>query len=113
MLLLDENISYRNVKQLNVAFPGIKHVTDFLPTGTSDTLIWQVAKENNLSIEIFDEDYSDMLNLYGFPPKTIWLRFGNSSNKVICDTLLFHKNTIISFINNSNFGILEINEAIV
>ena len=113
MLLLDENISHRNIPILSIAFTGIKHIKDFTATGATDADVWQIAKTHHLTIVTFDSDYEDMLNMKGFPPKIIWLRFGNSSNHTTTSTLLFHKETIINFINSAIFGILEINEAVL
>jgi predicted nuclease of predicted toxin-antitoxin system len=113
MLLLDENISHRIIKYLESAFPGTKHIVDVLNYGSSDESIWVTALENMLTIVSFDADYEDILTLRGFPPKLIWFRFGNCSNKTIVNTLLFYQQTIIEFINNKSIGILEINEAII
>ena len=112
MLLLDENISYKIVKDLASSFSGIKHVQDFIAYGSSDEMVWETALQNKLSIVSFDSDYEDMQTLRGFPPKVIWLRFGNSSNQTITNTLLFYKIVITDFINNDALGILEIKEAI-
>ena len=112
MLLLDENISYRITKDLSSSFSGIKHVKDFLNYGSSDDEVWQTALANNLTIVSFDADYEDIITLRGFPPKIIWLRFGNSSNQTITKILLFYKSVIIDFINNDSLGILEIKEPI-
>jgi predicted nuclease of predicted toxin-antitoxin system len=112
MLLLDENISHRIITSLAPSFPGIKHIKDIATAGTADDAVWKAAIDNNLTIVTFDADYENMLTLRGFPPKVIWFRFGNSINKVIIDTLLFHEVTIKDFIKNKSLGILEINEAI-
>jgi predicted nuclease of predicted toxin-antitoxin system len=112
MLLLDENISHRIITSLAPSFPGIKHIKDITITGAADDDIWKAAMDNNLTIVTFDADYENILTLRGFPPKVIWFRFGNSINKVIIDTLLFHEIVIKDFIKNKLLGILEINEAI-
>ena len=91
MLLLDENISHRVIKHLEATFPGSKHIIDFLSYGSPDESIWVTALENKLTIVSFDADYQDMLILRGFPPKVIWFRFGNCSNKTIINTLLFYQ----------------------
>jgi predicted nuclease of predicted toxin-antitoxin system len=112
MLLLDENISHRIITSLAPSFTGIKHTKDITTTGAADDAVWKVSLDNNLTIVTFDADYENMLTLRGFPPKVIWFRFGNSTNKVIIDTLLFHETLIKDFIKNKALGILEINEAV-
>jgi predicted nuclease of predicted toxin-antitoxin system len=112
MLLLDENISHKLINPLNDNFEGIKHIKEFTATGTDDHTIWEIAKKNSLTIVTFDSDYEDILSINGFPPKIIWLRFGNVSTVTIARTLLHHFPTILSFIENIELGILEINEAI-
>ncbi|MBP6430454.1 MAG: DUF5615 family PIN-like protein [Ferruginibacter sp.] len=112
MLLLDENISHKLIAKLNAYFTGIKHIKEFTSAGTDDIAIWEVAKKNNLTIVTFDSDYEDILSINGFPPKVIWFRFGNTSTTTIASTLIHHSSTILSFLQNKDLGILEINEAI-
>jgi predicted nuclease of predicted toxin-antitoxin system len=75
-LIADENISWRLKKLLPewVILPSNeiknqKKLTDFI--------IWQFAKANKYVILTFDEDFVELQNLYGYPPKIIWLRTGN------------------------------------
>jgi len=44
----------------------------------------------------------------GFPPKIILLRVGNQSRKYIEQLLISSKQNIENFIQNEDFGILEI-----
>jgi predicted nuclease of predicted toxin-antitoxin system len=44
----------------------------------------------------------------GFPPKIILLRTGNQSTKYIAGILSKHKTEIVEFVNNDEFGVLEI-----
>ena len=111
MLLLDENISHRIVVELEHTFPSTKHLKDFLPFGSDDELVWDIAVKHNLTIVTFDADYADILNLKGFPPKVVWLRFGNCTNKVMIQSLLHYSDVIIDFIKSDTLGILEIDQA--
>jgi len=106
-LIADENISWR-IKKL------IPH-WEILPANEinkgqrlSDSIIWKFAKENNYDILTFDEDFSDLQNLFSFPPKIIWLRTGNISIEEICSRLLQLEDQIINFQNNKEVGIYEI-----
>lgn len=84
-LLFDENISWRIKKKLQKSFPNSLHITDISNKLLSDTFIWKYAKDNNLMIVTFDEDFSDIQMFKGFPPKIIWLRCGNKTTKVLSE----------------------------
>ena len=106
-LLTDENISWRLKKLL----PD----WDIIPVNEiessyriSDISIWQFAKENKLSILTFDEDFSELQNLYSFPPKVIWMRIGNMTAVGIANILLKYQTAIENFIVDAEIGIYEI-----
>lgn len=110
MLLLDENISHRIIPQLTEAFPDCRHIKDISGPGSTDEELWNQAKNLNLVIVTFDSEYEEMVTLFGFPPKVIWLSFGNSSKETILKPLQFHSEVIFNFIKDGSLGILEINE---
>lgn len=106
-LLCDENISWRLKRLLpqweifpsNEIKPGMR---------LTDRLIWEYAKSNNYTILTFDEDFSELQNLYSFPPKIVWLRTGNSSTPEIASILIRLKNKINIFLHDDESGIFEI-----
>jgi predicted nuclease of predicted toxin-antitoxin system len=106
-LLLDENISYRVVKAINPIFPESMHVNKHSKVWI-DKEIFEFAKANDFSIVTFDEDFYDIQLMEGYPPKIIWLRFGNSSNLQVTTKLLENAQGITSFLANPDLGILEI-----
>jgi predicted nuclease of predicted toxin-antitoxin system len=67
-----------------------------------------LRKKNNYSIITFDSDFIDLSNLKGFPPKIIWLRFGNSSNLKIANKLISKSAQIMEFVVNYELAFLEI-----
>ena len=71
-------------------------------------MIWQFAKSNDYSILTFDEDFSELQNLNGFPPKIIWLRIGNAPTHEIAALLTKLREDIIKFLHNDELGIYEI-----
>lgn len=79
-LLFDANISYKIKYLLREAFPGSFHISDFF----------------------------DLQTLKGFPPKVIWLRFGNQPIVFIANKLLIYKDQISQLAESSELGILEI-----
>ncbi|MGI8584137.1 MAG: DUF5615 family PIN-like protein [Chitinophagaceae bacterium] len=110
-LLLDENISFKLVKKLSNDFPDIIHVKSLQLTSINDTVIFNYAKNNNLAIVTFDEDYFTLSVLNGFPPKVIWLRTGNISTRNVEALLKSKRNTVTSFLNDNSvdaYGCLEI-----
>jgi predicted nuclease of predicted toxin-antitoxin system len=105
--IIDENISWRLKKLL--PHWEILPVNEIAQAARlSDLSIWQFAKSNRYQILTFDEDFSELQNLYGFPPKIIWLRIGNTSTNHIASLLLKKEYELIDFLNNDELGVLEI-----
>lgn len=108
-LLFDENISYRIVKQLIDIFPESLHVSRIgVSLPISDRIIWEYAKKNDFVIVSFDEDFESLANLYGFPPKVVILRLGNSSTKIIASVLTSKASDIENFYLSDTYGLLEV-----
>ncbi|HEY5391100.1 MAG TPA: DUF5615 family PIN-like protein [Hanamia sp.] len=108
-LLLDANISWRLSLKLKLHFGDCFHVDHIeLKVPASDNEIWDYALTNQLIIVTNDEDFIDLLNLRGYPPKIILLKTGNQSNQYIEMLLIKHKENIRSFYNNNEIGLLEI-----
>lgn len=108
-VLFDENISYRIVKKLTHLFPDCLHISRAgLNMPAPDMAIWKYAKQNDYMIITFDEDFEDLANLYGFPPKIIILRLGNSSTNLVASTLLAKITEIEAFYLSDTYGLLEI-----
>lgn len=109
MLLFDQNLSFRLVKQLAGTFPGCLHVSRCgLSVPASDQEIWRFAKDHGLMVVTFDEDFSELLSLHGPPPKVIWLRMGNSPTKLIATCLLDRAAEIMRFKSDSDTHLLEV-----
>ncbi|GGD78224.1 hypothetical protein GCM10011514_47790 [Emticicia aquatilis] len=106
-LLFDENISYRVAKKLEPVTECLHVSRSGLKMPAKDAQIWNFAKKNNYIIVTFDEDFEDMSNLYGFPPKVILLRFGNSSTQELVEKLTFKLPEIKQFYDSEVYGLLE------
>jgi predicted nuclease of predicted toxin-antitoxin system len=74
----------------------------------SDAIIWQYAKDNDYQLVTFDEDFVELQNLQGYPPKIIWLRMGNVSTQEIANRLTQLEATLTKFITDKDSGVLEI-----
>lgn len=107
--LLDANISWRLSEKLKLHFDDCFHVDRIgLRVPASDNDIWKYALAKELIIVTNDDDYVNLLNFKGFPPKIILLKTGNQSNQFIENLLIKHKENIHSFYDNEEIGLLEI-----
>jgi len=97
------------VATLKQHFTDCFHVDQIgLTVPATDQDIWNYAKDNDLIIVTNDEDYLDMMNLKGFPPKVLLLRTGNQSTIFIANLLILRKTNIQSLHRSDDYGLLEI-----
>ena len=109
MLLIDENLSWRMVRDLEPHFPGCMHVNSTeLSVPTKDVEIWKYANKQGLIILTIDEDFMHLLMQLGFPPKIILLKFGNQLREAIVRTVIAHRNEILELQDSKVTGALEI-----
>ena len=108
-LLLDANISWKLVNILAPEFCKCNHV-DFIchAIPVKDELIWNYAKENGHIIVTKDNDFVDLLELKGFPPKVVLVKTGNNSSKVLAELIINAKSKIEDLENTNEYGLLEI-----
>jgi predicted nuclease of predicted toxin-antitoxin system len=99
-LLLDENISYRVVKKIAVYFPECESILRRQQPGIEDKQIWQIAETEGYTIVTFDEDYIDLSQLNGFPPKVILLRPVSLTNQEVADLLIRNVESIQYFLTS-------------
>ena len=107
-LLFDQNISYRILKKIASEFPDAQHTGRLNLNVSTDFQIWDFARTNDYCIVTFDSDFIDISVLRGFPPKVIWLKFGNSSTEQIARLLLQHHSMIKEFLNSHELAFLEL-----
>ncbi|SOD78732.1 DUF5615 family PIN-like protein [Spirosoma fluviale] len=108
-ILLDANLSYRLVRKLTAIIPDCLHVTRTgLPIPAEDIAIWQWARVNNRIIVTNDDDYYNLANTYGFPPKVVLLRMGNQSSAGVFDTLEKHLDDLQKLNDSDEYGMLEL-----
>jgi predicted nuclease of predicted toxin-antitoxin system len=71
-LLLDANISWRLVQKLKVHFEDCCHADHIgIPVPAKDTAIWNYALAKDLIIVTNDDDFLNLTNVKGFPPKVV------------------------------------------
>jgi len=107
-LLFDQNISHRTIKLLGADFSACDQIRRLKLENKSDKEIWTFAGQNNFVVVTFDADFYEFSNLYGHPPKIIWLRFGNNTTSGIAQVLKEKKQIINDFLEQSEFSCLEI-----
>ena len=107
-LLLDQNLSFRFLDQLAVRFPGSTQTRIAGLDRKSDLQVWEYAKQNDLTVVTKDMDFYELALARGIPPKIVWLRCGNVSNRYLLVLLLKEADTIAAFIAEPESICLEI-----
>ncbi len=105
-LLLDENISSKLVKYFIDDFPESSHIDYLKMQGTTDSNIWEYAKDEGYIIVSKDNDFRQRSFLFGSPPKVIWLSVGNGGTQIIRDLLLNNIIKIQGFAKDPAEGLL-------
>ena len=107
-ILLDANISWKLVNKLNPIFGQCAHVDLIgLNVPANDIDIWDYALGNGYIIITKDNDFVDLLEVNGFPPKVVLLKTGNNSSREL-ENLLINAKQMIEDLERNNFGLLEI-----
>ena len=109
LLLLDANLSWRSIATLKNHYDDCFHVDDIgLSIPAKDTEIWNYARKNGMIVVTNDEDFLHLFLLKGAPPKILLLKTGNQSRKFIEQILINKKDQIKTFVESSEYGILEL-----
>ena len=82
MLLFDAHLSPVLTTSLNDIFSRLTACFSFA-LEEFDDLIWEFAKRKELLIVTKDEDFADLNERLGFPPKVILIKRGNCPTKTI------------------------------
>jgi predicted nuclease of predicted toxin-antitoxin system len=107
-LLLDANISWKLTNMLKPVFGECSHVDLIgITVPAEDIDIWNYALNNGYIIITKDNDFVDLLEIKGFPPKIVLLKTGNNSSKALLE-LLINMRPMIEDLENNNYGLLEI-----
>ena len=107
-ILLDANISYKLTKKLIPIFGECSYVDSIgLNVPAQDIEIWKYAKENGFIIITKDDDFINLMEIKGFPPKVVLLKTGNSSSKALMELLIKIK-PMIDDLEKNEYGLLEI-----
>ena len=107
-LLFDGNLSPKLPNRLSDLFPKSLHVRDVGMKATTDSIVWDYAKENDYMIVSKDADMHDLSLVFGNPPKVIWLRIRNCSTSQVENLLRRNFKIIQSFYENENLSLLAL-----
>ncbi|MDJ0591990.1 MAG: DUF5615 family PIN-like protein [Pleurocapsa sp. MO_226.B13] len=107
-LLFDENLSPKLPNRLSDLFPNSLHVRDVGMKATTDSVVWDYAKDNDFMIVSKDADMHDLSLVFGNPPKVIWLRLGNCSTRQVETLLRRDFEAIKLFYNDENLSLLAL-----
>jgi len=107
-LLFDENLSPKLATVLADIFPESVHVDRIGLGGGSDNEVWIYAKNNDYIVVSKDSDFYDKSILLGHPPKIIWIKRGNCSNRQIQLILRNKADEIRSFNDTPDLSFIQI-----
>lgn len=107
-LLFDENLSPKLVQALADVFPDSAHVDRIGYGGSTDEDVWSYAKANGFTLVSKDSDFYDKSMLYGHPPKVIWIKRGNCTNRQIQLLLRNKLEAISSFLQDDQVSFIAI-----
>jgi len=77
-------------------------------TQATDSVVWDFARRGDFVIVTLDADFFDLLNLYGSPPRVIWIRCGNQPTVFYEKLLRARQARIVEWLRDPVAGGLEI-----
>lgn len=107
-LLLDQNISYRVVKQLKSLLSETIGVREAGLYNADDYQIRDYGLRNEYTVVTFDKDIPAIESVRGFPPKITWLRTGNLTNSAVTALFMNRLDEFANFIANNHKGCLMV-----
>lgn len=87
------------VRELEDLFPESNHVALIGLQTATDEEVWEYARDNGFVIVTQDSDFYERSLIYGYPPKVLWLRTGNTSTQNLHNLLKKHIPEILLFID--------------
>lgn len=107
-LLLDQNISRRILKELELHYPGSTQVALIDLEAADDISIFKYAQEHNYAIVTKDSDFLELSLVHPSAPKIIWLKCGNQNNNYISSLLVKNRATIQALDSEAEITCMEI-----
>lgn len=107
-LLFDQNLSHKLPGRLGDLFPHSEHVRSSGMERAADEVVWSYAKTHGFAIVTQDADFSERSQIFGAPPKIIWLRCGNTTPAAIEQTLRAAHGLIVDLERDPDHHVLEL-----
>jgi predicted nuclease of predicted toxin-antitoxin system len=107
-LLFDQNLPPKLASFCKVNFADSEHLSDIGLEAAEDLIVWEYAKSNNFTIVTKDSDFNNIVSLFGFPPKIIWIRKGNTTTLQLKTLITDYIDQIRSFVGDNVNGIMTI-----
>ncbi len=105
-LLFDQNLSHRLAVSLGAVYPACAHVRQVGLERADDEAVWNFARGQGFVIVSKDSDFHQRSFVLGFPPKVIWVRYGNCSTGQIERILSDHKDDVRRFCQDQEHAFL-------
>ena len=85
---------------MTISFSESRHVRDTVGINADDFEIWNYARENGFTILTKDNDFDELSQINGCPPKVIHLSCGNKPTLFISNLLLSYEKEIRQFVGS-------------
>ena len=89
-------------------FPGSAHVHELGLAVAPDREVWRYARDQGYATFTKDADFGDLATAWGFPPKVIWIRLGNSTPQTSEALLRTERGTITQALEDPEIGVLSL-----
>lgn len=106
--MLDQNLSYRMLPELEQVYPGSSHVRLRNLDTADDKTIWEYAREHGFAIVTLDSDFHELATIYGAPPKVVWIKTGNQPRGYVVSKLLQYRRQILMLEEDAETAVVEI-----
>lgn len=107
-LLFDQKPSPKLTSLFTESFEEVRHTQEIGFDKGDDADILEFAKTNQFTVVTKDGDFNELISLFGFPPKIIWIRRGNCTTEDIVEIIEANLDKIHSFGDDSTNGILTL-----
>jgi predicted nuclease of predicted toxin-antitoxin system len=97
-VLVDNNLPVTLGERLRPRFPGSIHLRELHYQRAPDEFIWKYAAEHGFTLLTKDYDFCRYSDLYGHPPKVVWVGIGNQRRNKTVEIVLRQQKLIHDFI---------------
>jgi predicted nuclease of predicted toxin-antitoxin system len=106
--LVDAQLPVALARNLTQCGHDAIHVSDQMPTTTSDAVIWAFAVKHGCTLITKDEDF--VTHIAASPPETpvIWVRLGNCRNAFLLEKMGAQLDKIIALIEDGGNKLIEL-----